>query len=58
MLARKKKMPKFANEKWPTLLANQFTKKPYFEFYNRKKMPTNLVGQPIFLVGLALHLSK
>ena len=50
MLARKKKEPKFANEKWPTLLANQFTKKPYFEFYNKKKN-ANQFGWPANFFG-------
>ena len=51
MLAQKKKKPKFANEKGPTLLAHELTEKPYFKIYHKKKLPTNLVGQPIVIVG-------
>ena len=50
MLARKKKLPKFANEKRPTLLAKQFIKKNLILSFTIKKKanqfrwPANFFG--------------
>ena len=46
-----KKKPNVANEKRPTLLAHELTEKPYFKIYHKIKLPTNLIGQSIVLVG-------
>ena len=46
-----KKKPTFANEMRPTLLAHELTEKPNCKIYPKKKLPTNLVGQPIVYVG-------